>query len=45
MNKTLSDLLSWRYAAKKMDPMKPVAEEKVNNIIEAIRMAPTSSGT
>ena len=45
MNKTLSDLLSWRYATKKMDPTKPVAEEKVNNIIEAIRMAPTSSGT
>ena len=45
MNKTLSDLLSWRYATKKMDPTKPVTPEKVDNIIEAIRMAPTSSGT
>lgn len=44
-DKTLSDLLNWRYATKKMDPMKPVAQEKVDAIIEAIRMAPTSSGT
>ncbi|MEP3889478.1 MAG: NAD(P)H-dependent oxidoreductase [Hellea sp.] len=43
--KTLSDLLTWRYATKKMDPTKPVAQEKVDAIIEAIRMAPTSSGT
>ena len=28
-----------------MDPTKPVAQEKVAAIIEAIRMAPTSSGT
>lgn len=44
-DKTLSDLLNWRYATKKMDPTKPVAQEKVDAIIEAIRMAPTSSGT
>ena len=44
-NKTLSDLLHWRYATKKMDPTKAVPQEKVDAIIEAARMAPTSSGT
>lgn len=44
-HKTLKDHLNWRYATKKMDPTKPVAQEKVDAIIEAIRMAPTSSGT
>ncbi|TNJ39974.1 NAD(P)H-dependent oxidoreductase [Phaeobacter sp. B1627] len=38
------DKLNWRYATKKMDPTKPVAEDKVAQIVEAIRMAPTSSG-
>jgi nitroreductase len=38
------DKLNWRYAAKKMDPSKPVSEDKVAQIVEAIRMAPTSSG-
>lgn len=44
-NKTLSDLLNWRYATKKMDPAKVVPQEKVDAILEAVRMAPTSSGT
>ena len=44
-NKTLIDHLNWRYATKKMDPAKTVPEEKVDAIVEAIRMAPTSSGT
>lgn len=35
--------LSWRYATKKMNGT-PVAQEKVDYIIEAARMAPTSSG-
>lgn len=43
--KTLNDHLSWRYATKKMDRTKVVPQEKVDAIIEAIRMAPTSSGT
>ncbi|ATG49092.1 NAD(P)H-dependent oxidoreductase [Celeribacter ethanolicus] len=38
------DKLNWRYATKKMDPSKPVSEGKVAQIVEAIRMAPTSSG-
>ncbi len=44
-NKTLSEHLNWRYATKKMDPTKSVPQEKVDAIVEAIRMAPTSSGT
>ncbi len=44
-DKTLIDLLNWRYATKKMDPSKTVPEEKVDSIIEAVRLAPTSSGT
>ena len=43
--KPLNDLLNWRYATKKMDPSKAVPQDKVEAIIEAIRMAPTSSGT
>lgn len=43
--KPLNDLLNWRYATKKMDPTKTVPQDKVDAIIEAIRMAPTSSGT
>jgi len=41
----LLELLDWRYATKKMDPAKSVPQDKVDAIVEAIRMAPTSSGT
>lgn len=44
-NTTLIEQLNWRYATKKMDPTKSVPQEKVDAILEAIRMAPTSSGT
>ncbi len=40
----LLDKLQWRYAAKKMDATQAVPQDKVNRIIEAARMAPTSSG-
>ena len=36
--------LKWRYATKKMDPQKAVPQEKVDRILEAVRLAPTSSG-
>lgn len=36
--------LQWRYATKKMDPAKVVSQEKVDRIVEAARLAPTSSG-
>jgi nitroreductase len=42
--KTLSDHMGWRYATKKMTPSSPVPQEQVDAIIEAVRMAPTSSG-
>jgi len=40
----LLDKLNWRYATKKMDPSKTVAADKVARIVEAARLAPTSSG-
>lgn len=43
----MSDLLQklqWRYATKKMNPAKPVSEEKVERILEAVRLTATSSG-
>ena len=36
--------MGWRYATKKMKASTPVPQEKVDAIIEAVRMAPTSSG-
>ncbi len=39
----LIDKLNWRYAAKAMNGEK-VPQEKLDNIIEAARLAPTSSG-
>ncbi len=39
----LLDKLKWRYAAKAMNGQK-VPQEKIDNIIEAARLAPTSSG-
>ena len=41
---TLIEKLNWRYAAKKMDPSKAVSQDKVDRILEAIRLTPTSSG-
>jgi len=40
----LLEKLQWRYATKKMDASRPVPAEKVERIIEAARLAPTSSG-
>ena len=43
----MSDLiqkLQWRYAAKKMNPAKSVPQEKLDRILEAIRLTATSSG-
>ena len=41
---SLIERLNWRYATKKMDPSRVVPEDKVSRIIEAARLAPTSSG-
>ena len=40
---SLTDTLKWRYATKRMNGTK-VPQEKVDNILEAIRLAPTSYG-
>lgn len=41
--KSIQEALQWRYAVKKMSG-EPVSEEKVQQIIDAAYMAPTSSG-
>jgi len=41
---TLNDRLAWRYATKKFDATKSVPADKLERIIEAVRLAPTSSG-
>ncbi|SFD44280.1 NAD(P)H-dependent oxidoreductase [Paracidovorax konjaci] len=40
----LLDVLQWRYATKKMDPSRAVPQDTVDRILEAARLAPTSSG-
>jgi len=40
----LLEKLNWRYATKKMDAAKAVDADKVDRIVEAARLAPTSSG-
>ena len=43
----MSDLISklkWRYATKKMNPAMDVPTDKVERILEAARLAPSSSG-
>ncbi len=36
--------LNWRHAVKAYDPTKKVSQENLNKILEAARLAPTSSG-
>ena len=40
----LIDRLNWRYASKKMKPGQVVPQEALDRILEAARLAPTSSG-
>lgn len=43
----MSDLiqtLQWRYATKKMNPAKVVPQDKLERILEAVRLTATSSG-
>ncbi|HWW73110.1 MAG TPA: nitroreductase family protein, partial [Duganella sp.] len=40
----LIDKLHWRYATKNYNPSKKVDNEKLERILEAVRLAPTSSG-
>jgi nitroreductase len=41
---SLIDKLQWRYATKKMDASKAVPQEKLEQILEAIRLSASSSG-
>ena len=41
---SLLDKLHWRYATKKMDPNKVVPTDKVEQILEAVRLTASSSG-
>jgi nitroreductase/dihydropteridine reductase len=41
---TVNERLGWRYATKKFDVTKSVPAEKLERIVEAVRLAPTSSG-
>lgn len=41
---SLIENLKWRHAVKAYNPTKKVSEEKIDKIIEAARLAPTSSG-
>ena len=41
---SLIEKLQWRYATKKMDPTKSVPLERVEKILEAIRLTASSSG-
>lgn len=40
----LIERLQWRYATKKMDPALKVPADRLDRILEAARLAPTSSG-
>jgi nitroreductase len=40
----LLETLQWRYATKKMDPTKTVPQDKVERILEAVRLTASSSG-
>lgn len=40
----LLETLQWRYATKKMDPSKTVQQDKVERILEAVRLTASSSG-
>ncbi|WP_426477851.1 NAD(P)H-dependent oxidoreductase [Chryseobacterium sp. CBSDS_008] len=41
---SLIENLNWRHAVKAYDPNKKVSQEDLNTILEAARLAPTSSG-
>lgn len=41
---TLIDKLKWRYATKKMNPTLTVPQDKVDRILEAVRLTASSSG-
>lgn len=41
---TFNEHLLWRYATKKFDPAKKLSDQQLKDLLEAIRLAPTSYG-
>lgn len=41
---SVNERLAWRYATKKFDPARKVPQDKLDSILDAVRLAPTSSG-
>ncbi|MEI8229916.1 MAG: NAD(P)H-dependent oxidoreductase [Candidatus Peregrinibacteria bacterium] len=41
---TIIDDLQWRYAVKKFDPTKKLTQKQLNQLLEALRLAPSSFG-
>lgn len=41
---TVTERLAWRYATKKFDATKKLPVDKLDRIVEAVRLAPTTSG-
>ena len=44
MQSEIIEALNWRYATKSFDQTKKVSENDLNEILEAIRLAPSSFG-
>lgn len=40
----ITEFLNWRYATKKYDPAKKIPADKLEHILEAVRLTATSSG-
>ena len=40
----MNDHLNWRYATKKFDPSKKISEQEFSQLIEALRLSPSSFG-
>ena len=41
---TLQKALAWRYATKKFNPSKKIPQDKLQKLLEALRLAPSSYG-
>lgn len=41
---SLTEKLQWRYATKKFDPTKKISADKLNNVLDAVQLAPSSLG-
>src|SRR3989338_7392241 len=44
MKSKIIDGLNWRYATKKFDPKKKVSKKDIDELLEALRLSPSSYG-